>query len=350
MDVPDWKKTKLSLETPYRDDHGERIPVLLDITPAGEQVFEPPENLTKLLGENLRRIFIEREVDFFERLDDLPPGCESLVPKPRETSERSDEDDESARDLPRTSLTPEELYNMRAECISQLFIALGEMTQARDLLSLLLSSTSLQPISTAQTLSQTALTATVVTKPPPIPSVEVFNAQLTIGGKDEALRKAANVFKQAASKLEGSLERSENYWADALKIRRANWGLTPAPLPFGAPTGKGADKTSKDFLISFGLEEYQAGGSCISHNTANVSDSTSLDELLRATQKEIVDEEVFSVLIREASNLPAASTRVSERLIVIDAAEGIELRFEMTRDRSIAVKLAVVTLLILPRS
>jgi mediator of RNA polymerase II transcription subunit 17 len=85
--------------------------------------------------------------------------------------------------------------------------------------------------------------------------VEAFNAQLTIGGKDEALRKAASLFKTAANNLERSRLRGQRYWVDALKIRRANWGLVPAPLPFGAPTGKGADKTSKDFFVSFGLEE-----------------------------------------------------------------------------------------------
>lgn len=38
---PEWKKTKLSLERPYKDDGGARIPVLLDITPEGEQIVEP---------------------------------------------------------------------------------------------------------------------------------------------------------------------------------------------------------------------------------------------------------------------------------------------------------------------
>lgn len=41
MEQPSWKKTKLSLERPYKDDKGERIPVLLDIAPDGVQVFEP---------------------------------------------------------------------------------------------------------------------------------------------------------------------------------------------------------------------------------------------------------------------------------------------------------------------
>ena len=105
------------------------------------------------------------------------------------------------------------------------------------------------------------LTATVVTKPPPILSVRAFNTQLVVGGKDRALRRAADLFKAAAENMEAGRARSERYWLDALRIRRGNWGLVPAPLPPGSATGKGADKTSKDFLVSFGLEE----GMCIRH-------------------------------------------------------------------------------------
>ena len=128
----------------------------------------------------------------------------------------------------------------------------GEMCQARDLLTLLLSSSlPNQP----STLPPNPLAATVVTKPAPIVSVQAFNAQLTIGGKDKALRSAADLFKSAAEQMEESRVSGEKYWVDALKIRRGNWGLVPAPLPLGSATGKGADKTSKDFLIAFGLEE-----------------------------------------------------------------------------------------------
>lgn len=123
------------------------------------------------------------------------------------------------------------------------------MSHARDLMaSLLLSSQAPQP-------GSVNLSATVVSKPPPIISVQTFNSQLTIGSKDEALRKAADVFKSAAESMERGRIKGEKYWVDALKIRRGNWGLIPAPLPYGAPIGKGADKTSKDFLISYGLEE-----------------------------------------------------------------------------------------------
>jgi mediator of RNA polymerase II transcription subunit 17 len=127
------------------------------------------------------------------------------------------------------------------------------MTHAKELLSLLLASSAAAAAST--TTTPATLSATSVTKPPAIVSVQAFNAQLTIGGKDEALRKAADVFKSAAESMERGRIRGERYWVDALKIRRANWGLIPAPLPFGSATGKGADKTSKDFLISYGLEE-----------------------------------------------------------------------------------------------
>jgi mediator of RNA polymerase II transcription subunit 17 len=140
-------------------------------------------------------------------------------------------------------------------------VALGEMSHAKDLLTLLLSSTNpaTQPvpveIQSASTGASPTLTATIVTKPPPIPSVLAFSEQLKIGGKDEALRKAADLFKTAANSMERGRVKSEKYWVDALKIRRGNWGLIPAPLPPGSAIGKGADKTSKDFLVSFGLEE-----------------------------------------------------------------------------------------------
>ena len=41
MEEPPWKKIKLSLERPYKDDEGIPIPVLLDITADGQHVFEP---------------------------------------------------------------------------------------------------------------------------------------------------------------------------------------------------------------------------------------------------------------------------------------------------------------------
>ena len=151
-------------------------------------------------------------------------------------------------------------------------VALGEMSHARDLLSLLLS-TSTQSASSVSdaasllggpslaassslspALKPGLLTASTVTAPPPILSVQVFDAQLVTGGKDDALRKASDVLRTAAEGIDRSTSRSEQFWADALRLRRSNWELIPAPLPLGSVIGKGSDKTSRDFLISFGLE------------------------------------------------------------------------------------------------
>jgi len=37
---PQWRSTKLSFERPYKDDLGNRIPVLYDLTPEGERIYE----------------------------------------------------------------------------------------------------------------------------------------------------------------------------------------------------------------------------------------------------------------------------------------------------------------------
>jgi mediator of RNA polymerase II transcription subunit 17 len=150
-------------------------------------------------------------------------------------------------------------------------IAQGELSLARDLLSVLLGSpdaSHLPTVPNAHPVAQpvTALpahsiAAAVVTQPEPIPSVRAFNAQLVLGGKDESLRAAAAVLRSAATALDASQPARERYWLDALKLRRANWALIPAPPPLGAAPGpRGAERLATDFLVSFGLEECASRG------------------------------------------------------------------------------------------
>ena len=40
-DEPAWRKLKLTLERPYTDDQGNPIRQLLDVTPEGQQIYEP---------------------------------------------------------------------------------------------------------------------------------------------------------------------------------------------------------------------------------------------------------------------------------------------------------------------
>ncbi|TFK43483.1 subunit 17 of mediator complex-domain-containing protein [Crucibulum laeve] len=379
MEEPPWKKIKLSLERPYKDDNGKPIPVLLDITQEGQHIYETKESSTARLGDHLRRIFIERGVDFFERR--TGQDGYTLNTELAEAEDTIDSPDDTNSDSVKKTMSPEELFKMRMELLPQLFVALGEMSHAKELLTSLLSSINpqqsltslLQPEQASEPSPTTHnLSATLVNKPPPIVSVEAFNAQLTIGGKDEALRKAAGLFKTAAESMERSRIQGEKYWVNALKIRRANWGLIPAPLPLGSATGKGADKTSKDFLISYGLEEsppllrrravaqmaaynnssedlvfphrqrtrLRVSVSSIDAsrnvlhvtNTLDSPEQLTLDGELRIAQQEIVEQELFSLLVKEAGALPTATARVSERLIVIDAAQGAELKFELIEE------------------
>jgi mediator complex subunit MED17 len=137
------------------------------------------------------------------------------------------------------------------------------MTLAKDVLSLFAASTAPASVSSVLHADSSSvpvppnnlLASSSVSQPPSIASVQSFNARLVAGGKDEALRKASELFKSATIAVERGHDVGARYWIDALKIRRRNWGLTPAPLPFGMPTGRGADRTTKDFLISFGLSE-----------------------------------------------------------------------------------------------
>lgn len=73
----------------------------------------------------------------------------------------------------------------------------------------------------------------------------------------------------------------------------------------------------------------EAGKQVQSQNTMPIADVSSLDGALRAAQQEIVEQEIFSLLVKEAGSLPTASARVSERLIVIEAAQAVELKFEL---------------------
>jgi mediator of RNA polymerase II transcription subunit 17 len=84
-------------------------------------------------------------------------------------------------------------------------------------------------------------------------------------------------------------------------------------------------------LISVSSVTDAGAKTLLSQNTMPPPDDASLDGALKAAQQEIVEQEIFSLLVKEAGSLPTASARVSERLIVIDAAQAIELKFELVR-------------------
>lgn len=317
-------------------------------------------------------MFFERGLDFFNQDEEQRRINE---PPDEHTAESQSRDTEPLDGQKAEAMSPEALSNMRLEILPQLHVALGEMSLAKDVISLYASPAAVPSAlrvdpTSVPALPHDTLASSSIAKPSPIPSVQSFNARLVAGGKDETLRKASDLFKSAAVAVERGHDVGARYWMDALKIRQCNWGLTPAPLPLGAPTGRGADRTTKDFLISFGLSESspifrqratgqlatygskepitfprrQSTALCISirtlgasgagrtacNNTTNrFKDGDSLQTSLREAQREVLEQEIFSLLIRDASTLPTSSVRVSERLLVVEATQESEIRFEL---------------------
>ena len=124
-DEQSWRKIKLSLERPYKDDTGQPIPTLLDITPDGQFIYEPHEDYDTKLSERFRRIFAERGIDFF---DTDPETRYRSEPETSDSTSTQDEEnvpsDEAEKKEPQQDeeklMTPEKLFQMRSEILPRL--------------------------------------------------------------------------------------------------------------------------------------------------------------------------------------------------------------------------------------
>ncbi|KAJ8456329.1 hypothetical protein ONZ45_g18765 [Pleurotus djamor] len=117
-----WRDLKLSLERPYKNDNGEPILNLLDITQQGEFIYETKDPPSKALGEKLGRIFIERGFDFFDKIQENPNSYLGELPQPRdEPSEAQNQDTEDEEEEPSSKfMSAEELAKMRMELAQEL--------------------------------------------------------------------------------------------------------------------------------------------------------------------------------------------------------------------------------------
>src|SRR5260370_38276593 len=79
--------------------------------------------------------------------------------------------------------------------------ALTEFTVSRDILGIYLKSATGIPDTTItpelSELPPRGLLSSMISKPAPHPPMQAYNAQLTLGWKDEALRKSSNAFNDA---------------------------------------------------------------------------------------------------------------------------------------------------------
>lgn len=75
--------------------------------------------------------------------------------------------------------------------------------------------------------------------------------------------------------------------------------------------------------------------------------SINVEDSVAVAQREIIEQEIFTLLVQESSTLPTASAKVSERLIVIEAAQSTELKFELVSFCFITYRLAFHSTLLL---
>ncbi|KDQ12733.1 hypothetical protein BOTBODRAFT_34193 [Botryobasidium botryosum FD-172 SS1] len=268
-DEPAWKQLKLSLEAPCVDDEGQRIPRILDIQ-GDVPIFDEKQSAAERLRETIARMVHERGPDLSLITMESLQGDDPEAPAKDEAEKDAGKEDEEGTRKP---MTVAQLSQMRTDTIQKLNIAAGEISQALEIVELLLSTkqSAASGITAATATTATAaaaeppappiippsaLTTTHITPAPPRSSIRARDAQLIVGTKDDTLRNAASIFSRAAQRIGRAVEDGEEYWRDAVRLRAGNWGMVPRPLPPShIPVRKGTDNPARDFLVSFGLEE-----------------------------------------------------------------------------------------------
>ncbi|PVG03680.1 hypothetical protein CPB86DRAFT_694910 [Serendipita vermifera] len=394
----DWSKIRLSLEKPYKDNAGVPLKKLLDISNDEEFIYEQPKSTDEQLGTRLQRIFDERGNSIWEEYTTewLEEAEDAQEPSEEDGDEEDeDENQEEQENVKKKPMNVDELAALRTEVvptlISQVLIdinpfsrqALNELMISRDVLGVYLKTA--MPTAAPEgitpelnSLPSQALASTTITKPGPISSIQAFNTQLAVGGKDEALRKSAAAFKTASVSMRRALASGERYWTDALKARNANWVLTTAPLPFGSMTRRSTDNNAMDIRILYGLEnsppevrlpamvwlntedgtgpiaqgarkptrliisiaaQEDDGSKRVSRSTfipSNVSkEDEKVEDVLEDLQREAVDREIFKDLLGNVISLTTAPAWVREQTISVEISGTHTLSFEMVQENDL---------------
>ncbi|KAG9017957.1 hypothetical protein FRB90_012843 [Tulasnella sp. 427] len=377
------------LEPIYNDDDNQPIQQVRDILNDSTYVYEPPYNAATKLRRNLAKIESDRGglanisiADILNKTEE--EKLEGAVP----SAQPEDDDDESVSDEP---FTAEKLIEMRNEISAKLQIAEGELSLASDLIEQLLMPPDPQWIPTKDTLIPGSMAASRVIQHSPalavaLPAVQAVNSQIIVGTKDSTFRHVSDIFQAAAERTSNAVEKSDKYWETAVRLRRGNWPLVPAPSKRGNDTRfqrqlGTSDLYAKDFRIAYGLEH--APVTIRKTATASVADETkegttshlringpskrlrvglrntlpdgshctgwadvpsgllasvaSLEgygEELAIAQSASLESELYNEIVREAADLPTSSAKITEKRTTVDAAADSALVFELVDDLS----------------
>ncbi|KAF8308159.1 hypothetical protein DL93DRAFT_2087315 [Clavulina sp. PMI_390] len=218
----------------------------------------------------------------------------------------------------------------------------------------------------------------------PKTSVQATNVRVMLGTKDALVDSASDTLFRAATTIATRTENSEDRWVQAIQARRAHWTLLPQRLPLPPHlAGRQDSSLPRNFLVSFALEDsaplfrrratasfadqaqstsngnlvfpsyprrrLQAkltrqlanGSEAVSHGIIDLSgagdqhsdnsgsSAESMHQRLLAAQREVVDEEIFALLVQEAATFPSAAASVSERRVNVIASPDTSLALEL---------------------
>ncbi|KAG9015448.1 hypothetical protein FRB94_000052 [Tulasnella sp. JGI-2019a] len=380
-------KTALSIEPIYKDDQGHPLPKVKEIKKDITHTYESPFNSATKTRKNLQRI-----QNVYGELRNLQVSSlyEAAPVAPAEVKETTAEDVPTAGDTDTKPFTPQDLEDLRLSIGEKLQWAEGEIGTILSLLQFLFTTPDPTYVPHPEVIPPGFLSTTDVVPfssslPASLPSVQALNSQLIIGTKDQTLRRASNIFQEAAIRAEKIVEQNTRYWETAVELRRSNWPLVAAPLRDhsnmvghrGAFIG---EAYTRDFRVSYGLESAtpkirrlataivknqkekeknsaqarevlkingpvkrlrvgltttsedgtkHAGYSKIPKRHSGSKVLSEIDEELAWAQAASVEDEIYAEVLKEVAHLPSASARISDKMMSIDAAVDAVLTLEM---------------------
>ncbi|EFP78606.2 uncharacterized protein PGTG_04562 [Puccinia graminis f. sp. tritici CRL 75-36-700-3] len=357
---------------------------LWDFTDGGAKIWKEPQDEPSKLTSNLKRLWIERgdfsqlTIESIEK-QKAKPVSELEVPK-------SNEDDAAENQASKRSetITVDELWEMRMQMAHQLLVMSGELSTGLDLLNTLLAplapdavDTTSLPLPPGGIAPMTHSLDHLSPQPEPI---TLINSSVSLMRKRKAAQNASCLLKRAASELGREAKRSQNEWDTLLKLREAGWNMRPKGAKPGVDMslmGRGAERAAKEIGIAYATTEAAEAlraSSFASLEPLNLDDHEStqislklpprprrrlaitlalpnqpierfspwerhnLEEIdilpfgedLELARAEVLEEEIFGEISKEAQSSATYRTSTSDRSVVVKGFwEDAEISFEM---------------------
>lgn len=247
------KRVKISLEPA-----SVRVPV--DITEHGVEIFKEESTFHNKLMENANRIW-------FERGEWKNISGENLEENVSRKRSRSGTESPSLQDADQQLSQPEkptlvdgksatqlpfpDPQKLRESVVGKLNHAKSEIDVALDVINMLLSQ---RKTSAAKdlVLPPNTLQATYVSRPKQTAKHEAEASKLALGSKRKQLNDASKFLLEKAASLGSSVQAEQDFWDEALEMRRKCWLIQPGSA-FQSYPGTAMASGERSFYVQYGF-------------------------------------------------------------------------------------------------